>query len=97
MSESKHTPGPWKEKTSAGKRFVVTESGEPIATLWEDNLLDAVLIALAPAMLAELERVENDLEKWSGELNSDPTYWPRKVRDSLESVRKVIAQAKGES
>ena len=48
------------------------------------------------AMLAELEQVEEDLATW-GRGEFEPLCWTRLVKTLLESVRKVIAQAKGES
>ena len=97
MSDSKHTPGPWKTGGGSGDedRYVIGPDGELIACVLPDNLdgwnlphdyqANAHLIATAPELLKEAENII--MHRNQGNLH--PKDFHR-----LESA---IAKAKGES
>lgn len=111
MSESKHTPGPWKACNPSGDSWEVCSTVEK---QWpdSDNLAgksitgwgrvtqteaDARLIAAAPELLEALEECERDLSKAIAIM---PRRYcnekdAQRCDDLLAMVRAAIAKAKG--
>ncbi len=107
---SKHTPGPWEHgrnfvpNTSGANILVVRPVGEFPHGRWiadvgrgdEESTANATLIASAPDMRAELERVAEELDEWA---NEDCNYQLRAnaMRARLASICAVLAKGeKGE-
>ena len=70
---SEHTPGPWEHVGNGAIVTSVNGYGQEIACVWElgndDKKHNAALIAAAPDMAAELERVRAKCERLQDELN----------------------------
>lgn len=87
---SEHTPGPWQIVNNRPLE-IFDENGTPIARMRvvDGEEANAKLIARAPEMLAELERVKKDFDEWLNCVNV-PHSW---VKRSRKSVRAAIAKA----
>lgn len=89
---SQHTQGPWFHKDhSNGKNYVYPKSGlNPICEIFNgyDNNID--LIAAAPELLDQIERVYNWL--YGCALRQEPT--PDTTRQMLNELESVISKAK---
>ena len=101
MSESKHTPGPWRAygfMITGGDFRQVAECNMPVGTPGreEDATVDedqanARLIAAAPDLLAACEMLISDpSEEWS------QTEFDRRVGAARDMARAAVKKAKGE-
>lgn len=100
MSESKHTPGPWKAygfMITGGDFRQVADCNMPVGTPGreEDATVDedqanARLIAAAPDLLAACEMLISDpSEEWS------QTEFDRRIGAARDLARAAVAKAKG--
>ena len=93
MSESKHTPGPWRVgvTSDAGEVDVIAEGGWFVAVACDsagdgDTEANANLIAAAPDMLEALEKLVSRIDETRG-----PT-----ADTALAAARAAIKKARGE-
>ena len=100
MSESKHTP----EKWHVGNNAIFNADSNCVASVYgkgepgsTDRLQDRLaLIAAAPDLFAELERVAGYLNQWNA-LHGSRGFLQADIERRLQSVRAVLAQGRGES
>ncbi len=96
MSETKHTPGPWRVYSTVigGEpvhRVDGQRGGKPIN--WRPTLADAHLIAAAPDMLEALEAILSMLPRSLATTTwGDPTW-----TDAIRRVESAIKKARGEA
>ena len=99
MSESKHTPGPWKYApqgdsdgfTVGTDHFVVAGDVELACP---PNEADARLIAAAPELLLELELLAEGLDEAAAQLHGNE--WGETCAAWARQARGVIRKAKGD-
>jgi len=102
MSNSKHTPGPWKSELHEGEYLIfgATEGHQHFTAIarYEPN---ARLIAAAPEMLEELEfLIERCIVMVEREYVDGSTYEVENIKayeTVVKSIKEVIAKARGES
>ena len=91
---TKHTPGPWRERAMPGRKTTAWISGgdgnliteiSGARRLPEENAANAALIAAAPEMLAALKNLVNDALA-NGMHSSEPR---------IIEARQAIAKAEG--
>lgn len=71
MSRSTHAPGPWKTETLGQTIRVVDSRGNDVAVVGEvsdANAADAILVAAAPDMEAEIAQLRGAIQKALREL-----------------------------
>ncbi len=106
--KGKHTLGPWKAHLNVPTAAIpghiikaVYDPQSPVASVWvgggthgvERQIANAHLIAAAPEMLAKLEEIEKVIIEWPP-VHEGGDYLHGWI---LNSVRDLIAKAKGES
>jgi len=84
MSESKHTPGPWRLDTWNGWLLSTEDVGIAKFDMNRTLLADAKLIAAAPDMLQACEMALQDMVRWG-------IFGPGR-----KAVENAIKKAKGE-
>jgi hypothetical protein len=82
MTDTTHTPGPWKVSQPSGN-YIDTAAGHSVAALtFSATPADAHLLAAAPELLAALDEIFNGVGM------TGPT---------MDAARAAIAKAKGQS
>jgi hypothetical protein len=101
MTESRHTPGPWKPSGPTGA--VKSEAGQLVAMVYGDDpecavddrmCANANLIAAAPRLLEALKLIIADRDETGAEFVGRPIP----IRNSsIDAARAAIARAEGQS
>ena len=104
---SKHTPGPWRyEVDDEGGNFQLFSGDEPILagcgccdSPWISGVDNARLIAAAPAMYAEIERLRAALEAMlshTADLDPMQGYRPDEDFSAVKQARAALKEANDE-
>ena len=101
---SKHTPGPWEHQTSAGDALRIKAPSRVVCFMpersnksWDEITANAALMAVAPEMLAALEKGLSSLIETENMIHSDDLS-PNLARENgqcIDQMRKAIAKARG--
>ena len=101
--KTQHTPGPWDTEPKGSRHFVDGADGLTVAYLDRAGVREraeieanALLIASAPELLAELERTEASLTAilCSRVIDSTTSTW-LELRRNRDAIRSAIARATG--
>lgn len=106
MNDTKHTPGPWARDLLSNSRGWVVRSGEPefgpivctvngkFSAAGNPGQANSCLIAAAPELLAELERMVGHFGAWAADHSTDATT---ETWAALHCAKAVIAKASPQS
>lgn len=98
MTETKHTPAPWRVSAVFGKLEVFAFSdGQVIARLGKKQKANAKLIAAAPLMYRELEALVTLFREYEAHhLQKSDNFKAERNRLCAEKIERVLAKARGE-
>ena len=84
-----HTPAPWRVDKTSG---IVTEAGMPVTALTNQRLQTMALMADAPLLLAEVKRLQEEVEERITAHHTLANGWSRAEQEWEQEKRRLLKQ-----
>ena len=84
-----HPPGPWRVDKTSG---IVTEAGMPVTALTNQRLQTMALMADAPLLLAEVKRLQEEVEERITAHYTLANGWSRAEQEWEQEKRRLLKE-----